>query len=90
MVHLLSSRAAIDTHHQRVLSETEVGHHQNEINTSEAIRDIKAWYAAAIRDAEASYGTTLRKAEAVHLASTSKAAVIQATGIRKAEAANAA
>ena len=76
VAHLLSSRATIDMCHQRVLSETEVGHCQNEINTSKAIREIKAQYASMIRDAEAAYGTTLRKAEAVHLASTSKVEVI--------------
>ena len=89
MVHLLSVRATIDTHHQWVISETEVSHCQNEINTSKAIREIKAWYAAMIGDAEATYGTTIRKAEAIHLASTSKVEVIQATGIRKAKATNA-
>ena len=76
MVHLLSSRAAIDMC-------------QNEIDTSKTIRGIKAWYTAAIGDADAAYGTALRKAEAVWLASTSKVEVIQATGIRKAKAANA-
>ena len=90
MVHLLSARATMDTHCQWVISETEVSHCQNEIDTSEAIREIKAQYAAMIRDAEATYGIAIRKAEAVHLASTSKAEVTQATGIRKAEATNAA
>ena len=42
MVHLLSARAMIDMHHQWVISETEVSHCQNEIDTSEAIREIKA------------------------------------------------
>ena len=65
MVHLLSSRATIDMCHQQVLSETEVGHCQNKIDTSEAIKEIKAWYATAIGDAEAAYRTALRKAEAV-------------------------
>ena len=89
MVYLLSTRAAIDTYHQWVISETEVSHCQNEIDTLEAIRKVKAWYATMIGDAEAAYGTAMRKVEAVHSASTSKAEVIQVTGIRKARAANA-
>ena len=89
MVHLLSARAAIDMHHQWVILETEVGHHQNKIDTFEAIREINAQYATVIVDAEASHRTTMRKGEAVHLASTSKVEVIQATGIRKDKAANA-
>ena len=90
MVHLLSARATMDTCCQWVLSQTEVGHCQNEIDTSEAIREIKVLYAAMVRDAKAAYGTTIRKVEAIHLASTSKMEIIQATGIRKAKAANAA
>ena len=56
MVHLLSARAVIDTCCQWVISETEVSHCQNEINTSKAIREIKAWYTATIGDAKATYG----------------------------------
>ena len=66
-----------------------VSHCQNEIDTSEAIREIKAQYATAIGDAEAAYGTAMRKAEAVCLASTIKVEVIQANGIRNAKATNA-
>ena len=89
MVHLLSARTTIDMCHQWVISETEVGHHLNEINTSEGIREVKAWYAAVIGDAEAAYETAMRKVGAVHSASTSKVEVIQVTRIRKAKAANA-
>ena len=39
MVHLLYTRVAIDTHCQWVLLETEVSHHQKEIDTSEANRE---------------------------------------------------
>ena len=48
MVHLLTVRASIDACWQRIMSETEVAHHQNEIKTSEAIREVKAHYAAAL------------------------------------------
>ena len=51
MVHLLSARATIDMHCQWVISETEVGHCQNEIDTSEPIREIKSQYATMIGDA---------------------------------------
>ena len=88
LVHLLSTRATMQTCHQRIISETEVGHHQNEIDTSQAIQEIKAHYATVIADAEATYGTAIKKVEAVCLASTSKAEVIWATGIRKAKVAN--
>ena len=90
MVHLLSTRAVIDMCHQWVISETEVSHCQNKIDTSKANREVKAQYTATIRDAEAAYGTAIRKAEAAHLTSTSKVEVIQSTGIRRAKAANAA
>ena len=72
LVHLLSARAATETHHQQIISEMEVSHCQNEIDTSEAIQEIKAQYATAIADAKATYGTAIRKVEAVCLASTSK------------------
>ena len=72
MVHLLSARATIDMCHQQVISETEVGHCQNKIDTSEAIREVKSWYATMIGDTETTYGTAMRKAEAVQSASTSK------------------
>ena len=90
MVHLLSARSAIDTWCQWVILETEICHCQNEINTSEAIREIKAQYAATIKDTEYTYRTTIRKVEAIHLAYSSEVEVTQATGIRKAKAANAA
>ena len=89
LVYLLSARATAEMHHQQIISETEVSHCQNKINTSEAIWEIKALYTTLIADAEAAYGTSIRKAEAVHLASTSKVEVIWATRIRKVKVANA-
>ena len=82
MVHLLSVRAAIDMCHQWVILETEVSHHQNEINISEAIREVKAQYATTIGDAKAAYRTAMRKVEAVCSGSTSKPEVIWVTRIR--------
>ena len=89
LVHLLSTRATTDMHCQWIISETEISHCQNEIDTSKAIREIKVQYTTEIADAEAGYRTTMRKAEAVHLASYSKVEIIWATGIRKAKATNA-
>ena len=88
MVQLLTSRASIDTHHQRIISETEVSHCQNEINLAEAIREVKARYTSLISDTKSTYVTAMRKAEATHSVSTSEVEVISATGVRKAEAAN--
>ena len=90
MVHLLSARATMDMCCQWVLLETEVGNCQNEIDTSEAIRQIQAWYAAMIGHADAIYWTAIRKVKAICLASTSKAEVTWTTSIRKAKTANAA
>ena len=89
MVHLLSTRATIDTSHQWVILRTEVSHCQNEMDTFKAIREVKGQYAATIEDPESTYRTTMSKVEAVHLASTSEAEVFLAIGIRKAKAANA-
>ena len=88
MVHLLTVMASIDTHQQRIMSETEVAHCQNEIKTSEAIREVKACYTAALSDAESAYGTAIRKAEAVHSASTSEVEAVHATTVSKAKAAS--
>ena len=88
MVHLLTARALIDTHHWRIISETEVGHCQNEINLAEAIREVKAKYTTMIGDAESAYATAMRKAEATCSASTSEVEVICTTRGREAEVAN--
>ena len=89
MVHLLAARAWIDTCCWRIISKTEVGHCQHEINLAEATRIVKARNTTAISDAESAYATAMRKAEAAYSASTSEAEVICATGVRKAEIANA-
>ena len=72
IVYLLSARTAIDMCQHWVIWETEVSHCQHKINTSNAIRQVKAQYTAVIGDAEAAYRTAMRKVEAIHLASTSK------------------
>ena len=66
----------------------EIAHCQNETKTSEAIKEIKAWYAAALSDAEATYVAAVGKVGAAHSASTREVEVIHATAVRKAEAAS--
>ena len=88
MVHLLTVRASVDAHQWKIISETEVAHHQNEIKTSEAIREVKACYAVTLSNAESAYGTAMRKVEATRSASTIKAEAVCATAVRKAEAAS--
>ena len=88
MVHLLTIRASIDAHQKRIMSEMEVAHHQNEIKTSEAIREVKACYAATLGDAEAAYVTAMRKVETAHSTSTSEVEAACTTAVRKAEAAS--
>ena len=41
MVHLLTARASTDACHWRIISDTELSHHQNEINLAEAIREVR-------------------------------------------------
>ena len=86
MVHLLSVRATLDACHQWLISEAEANQHQNNIATSEAIREIKAQFTTMIVNAEA----TMQKVEANCLASINEAKASHVAGIWKAEAANAA
>ena len=79
VAHLLTARASTDTCHWRIISKTEVSHHQSEINPAEAIREVKARFATTISDADTTYVTAMRKAEATHSASTSEAEVICTT-----------
>ena len=90
MVHLLTIRASVDTHFQRIISETGVTHCQNEIKTSEDIREVKGCYAAVTSNAKSGYMTAMRKMEVTHSASTSKVEAICTTRVRKAEVVNAA
>ena len=87
MVHLLTFRASVDAHWQRLISALEITHCQNEIKDSEAISGIEAHYVVALHDTEAIYGSAMREAEAAHLASNREA---EATTGRVAEATRAA
>ena len=66
MVHLLTVRASADDWQWRIISETEVAHHQNEIKSSEAIREVEAHYTATLSNAESAYRTAMRKVEAAY------------------------
>ena len=69
--------------------ETEAANHQNEIKTSEAIREVKACHAGTIGNAKFTYVTAMRKLEAAHSATTSKGETTCASAVRKVEAASA-
>ena len=88
MVHLLTVRASVDACCQSIISETEVAHCQNEIKTSETIREVKTHYTAALSYAVSAYVTAIRKVETGCLASTSEVEAVHATAVRKAEAAS--
>ena len=88
MVHLLTLKASIDACWQKLISETEIAHCQNETKSSKAIKEIKACYAAALDNAKATYVAAVREVEATHSASTREVEVIHATAVRKAEAAS--
>ena len=87
IVHLLTLKASVDAHWQKLISEMEITHHQNESKTSEVIKEIKAHYAAALGNAEATHVAVINEAEATYSATTREA--ILATAVRKAEAVSA-
>ena len=87
MVHLLTFRASVNTCQQRLTSESETAHCQNETKASKAINGVEAHYVAALCNTEAIYTAAMRKAEATHLASTREAEATHATMMREAEAA---
>ena len=70
MVHLLTFRASVDSHQQRLISESETAHCQNETEALEAITGVEACYMVAHHNTKAVYAAAMREAEATHLAST--------------------
>ena len=82
MIHLFSASAALEMCHQWITSKTDINQHQNDIDTSVAIREVKTQFIAMIVDAEA----TIKKVEANCLASINKVKVTHVAGIRKAKA----
>ena len=89
MVHLLSFRAPVDAHWQRLISESEITHHQNETKALETVNGVEAHYLAALHDTEAVYAAAMREVEATHVASTREAEATHTTMVREAEAARA-
>ena len=85
MVQLLTFRASVDAHQQRLISESEITHCQNETKASEAINGVEACYAVALCNTEAVYAAAMRGAEATHSASTREAEATHATAVREAE-----
>ena len=89
MVHLLTFRASVDAHQQRLISESEIPHHQNETKASKAINGVEAHYMVALHNTMAIYAAAMRKVEATHSASTIEVEATYATTVREAEAARA-
>ena len=89
MVHLLTFRASVDACQQRLISESEIAHHQNETEASEAIKGVEACYIVALHNTRAIYTAAMREAEAAFLASTREAEATCTTMVREADAARA-
>ena len=90
MVHLLTFRASVDAHWQRLIFESEITHCQNETKALEAINGVEAHYMVALTNTEAVYAAAMREVEATCLASTREAEATHATTVREAEATRAA
>ena len=89
MVHLLTFRASVDTHWQRLISDSEIVHCQNETKVSKAINGVEACYRAALHTTEAIYAAAMIEAGATHSAFTREAEATHATAVRAAEASRA-
>ena len=87
MVHLLTFRALVDTHWQRLISESEIAHCQNETKASKAINGVEASYAVKLLNTKAIYMAAMREAEATYSVSTREVEATHATAVREAEAA---
>ena len=87
MVHLLTFRASVDAHWQRLISGPEITHCQNETKISKAINRVEAHYAVALCNTEAIYTAAMREVEADSSASPREAEAAHATAVREAEAA---
>ena len=87
MVHLLTFRALVDAHRQRLISQSEIAHCQNESKATKAINGVEACYVVAPCDTEAVYAAAMREVEATHSASTREVEATCATTVREAEAA---
>ena len=61
---LLTTRATIESHQRRLVSNTKPALHQDEAKTSKAIKKLKACCAAMIRTVEATCTKAIREAEA--------------------------
>ena len=87
MIHLLTFRASIDAQWQRLISELEIAHCQNETKACDALNGVEACYAVALHNAKAVYAVAIREAEATCSASTREAEATHASAVREAEAA---
>ena len=61
MGQLLTTRESIDTHCRKQVSDTKTTFCQNEAQTAEAIKEVKAHCATVIQDAEATCAAAIRE-----------------------------
>ena len=63
MGQLLTTRASMDSHQRRLVSNTKTALHQSKAKATEAIKEAKAHCAAVIQDAEATHAVAIREVE---------------------------
>ena len=82
---LLMTRASIDTHQRKQVSDFKMAICQNKPEATEAIREAKGHWGAAIREAETQHATTIREAEAHCTTTITEVEACCAADIREAE-----
>ena len=87
---LLTTRASMDAHHRKQVSDTEAAFCKNEAKATETIRKAKACCVAVIWEAEAASAVTIWEAEAACSVTIQEAEAAWSAAIRKVEAACAA
>ena len=87
MEQLLTTKASIDTHHRKQVSDIKTAFHQDKAQTAEAIKQAGAHCTTAIREAEAMHAAAIREAEACCVTAIREAQTTCAAAIREGEAA---
>ena len=80
---LLTTRASLDAHQRKQVSDFEMAICQNEAEATEAMREVKTHCGAAIREVEIHCATTVREAEGHCSTTITEAGVHCAADIRK-------
>ena len=89
MVHLLTFRASVDAHQQKLTSELEITYCQNETKASEAINGIEAPPHSGTLQYQGHLCNCYERGRGTCLASTREAEATATTTVREAEAARA-